>query len=244
MLRLVFDPQGDLRRASQACEEEVFAARYGNSAAQLAEEYGPYAAASMFVAIADDHDDVVAAARLILPSPAGLKTIVDLGRSPWNLDGPQSAEAAGLNLDETWDLTTVAVRPGFWGINVRPAMALWYGVFLAPQLNDVRNLVAILDTRVQRVVASLGIFVSSLPGASPAPYLGSPASTPIHTDIVTMLALQKTHNPAAHSQIAMGSGHPGIHIPKPGISLVSADSRRNHTSADVYSLTDSLTRIP
>jgi hypothetical protein len=244
MLRLVFNPQGDLRRAAQACEEDVFAARYGNSAAQMAEEYGPYDAASVFVAVADDQNDVVAAARLIVPNPAGLKTIVDLGRPPWNLDGPRSAEAAGLDLTETWDLTTVAVRKGSWETHVQPAMAIWYGAFMAPRFNNARSLVAILDTRVRRLVATMGIFVQSLPGAPAAPYLGSPASAPIYTDILAMLAIQEVHNPEAYSRIAMGTGHAGVRIPKSQTSPVSSDPRAGESLRCVYSLVDSLMPVP
>ncbi len=213
MLRLVFNPQGDVREAARGCEADVFAATYGNSAALLEEEYGPYDSASVFVVVADDQDGVVASARVILPNPAGLKTLVDLGRPPWEVDGAASAAAAGLDLSSTWDIATIANRAGSWGPGVHPGMALWFGIFMAPRVNDVKTLVAVLDNRVRRLVATMGMLVQTLPNTSAAPYMGSMASAPIYTHVTTMLAGQRHRHPDAHRRIALGFDLSGVSIP-------------------------------
>jgi hypothetical protein len=223
MLRLVFNPQGDLRRAAQACEEDVFAARYGNSAAQMAEEYGPYDAASVFVAVADDQNDVVAAARLIVPNPAGLKTIVDLGRPPWNLDGPRSAEAAGLDLTETWDIASIAVKNTSVASPKQPGLALWYGIFAAPRANQARAVVAILDTRVRRLMNLMGLLSYPLPATTPGPYLGSAESVPAYGFLQELLADQGRLAPKLHHTLGRGEGLSDVEIPKPeAFSLLEA----------------------
>jgi hypothetical protein len=222
MLRLVFNPQGDVREAARGCEADVFAARYGNSAALLEEEYGPYDAASVFVVVADDQDDVVASARIILPNPAGLKTLVDLGRPPWEVDGSASAAAAGLDLSSTWDIATIANRGGSWGPGVHPGTALWFGIFMAPRVNDIKTLVAVLDNRVRRLVATMGMLVQTLPNTSTAPYLGSTASAPIYTHVTAMLAGQRHRNLDAHRRIALGIGLSGISTPELSSFLLDA----------------------
>src|SRR6476646_7922731 len=106
---LHFDPEGDVLDAARDCEASVFLQQYGNTAQQWAEEYGPYDPSSAFIAITDAQGDAVAAMRLILPGPLGLKTLADVARPPWNLDGARVARAAGMITTRTWDVATLAV---------------------------------------------------------------------------------------------------------------------------------------
>ena len=94
LLNLHFDAQGDLLESARQCEEDVFLQAFGNTRAQLDEEYGPYDDQSVFVAVSDDAGHVVGACRLITPGPAGLKTLNDVARQPWGIDGLRSASAA------------------------------------------------------------------------------------------------------------------------------------------------------
>ncbi len=54
LLNLHFDAQGDLLESARQCEEDVFLQAFGNTRAQLDEEYGPYDDQSVFVAVSDE----------------------------------------------------------------------------------------------------------------------------------------------------------------------------------------------
>ena len=73
-LVLHFDPRGEVLAAARACEADVFLDHYGNTAEQWAHEYGPYDASSAFIAITEPGGDALAAMRIILPNPLGLKS--------------------------------------------------------------------------------------------------------------------------------------------------------------------------
>ena len=89
---------------------EVSFKYFGNTVEQMTEEYGNYDKALVFVTVTNSRDTVVAAARLITPGPAGLKTLNDVARAPWYIDGSAAATAAGIDLSATWDIATVSVR--------------------------------------------------------------------------------------------------------------------------------------
>ena len=42
----------------------------------------------------------------------GLKTLDDLSREPWRVDGMRPARAAGIDPATTWDIATLGVRSG------------------------------------------------------------------------------------------------------------------------------------
>ena len=52
-----------------------------------------------------------------------------------------------------------------------------------------------------------------LPGTHAAPYLGSPASTPVYGHFAEMADLQRRTNPEAHRLIDLGVGLDGISVP-------------------------------
>src|SRR5215218_11310702 len=110
-VRMHFDVSGALLDSARECEAEVFLRWYGNTREQLAEEYGPYEDSSVFVALADRDDEVVGAARMLVPGGgAGLKTLADVGREPWRVNGGQAAAAVGMNLGSTFEVATLGVR--------------------------------------------------------------------------------------------------------------------------------------
>jgi len=94
VFQMRFNPTGDQLAAALDCEASVFLKAYGNTPEQLAEEYGPYAAASVFIGIYEPGGDAVGAVRLIRPTGLGLKTLHDVSRPPWSLDVPRMARAA------------------------------------------------------------------------------------------------------------------------------------------------------
>ncbi len=213
-LGLVFDPVGDTLAGARACEAEVFLRVYGNTLAELELEYGPYEDASVFMALTEPGGDVVAACRLITPSDAGLKTLNDAGRPPWGVDGLRSAFAARLDPWRTWDVATIGVRANVGTARMFAAAALYHGIALAARVNRILSIVMIMDERARRLLSAIGVMTQPLPGTGAAPYLGSPASTPIYGHLDQMADLQRRLNPDAHRLIGQGVGLDGVTVPE------------------------------
>ena len=53
-----------------------------------------------------------------------------------------------------------------------------------------------------------------LPGTHAAPYLGSPASTPLYGNLAQMAALQRRDNPEANRLVGQGVGLDGVTVPE------------------------------
>lgn len=211
-LVLHFDPQGDALAAAQDCEASVFLNEYGNTADQWAEEYGPYEPTSTFLTVTEPGGDAVASMRVILPSEVGLKSLEDVARPPWLIDGARAARAAGLTLDQTWDVATIAIRRNAARGGLLSA-ALYRGLLLATRANAARWLVMIMDVRARRVLHTAGLQTRVLPGASIAPYLGSEASVPLWTEVAPMVDNQRRLNPDAYRLITLGIGMDAIAVP-------------------------------
>jgi hypothetical protein len=211
---LHFDPRGDLLEAARQCEEDVFLEAFGNTRAQLEEEYGPYNDQSIFVAVADGAGHVVGACRLITAGPAGLKTLNDVSRAPWGIDGVRSAEAAGLDIERTWDIGTLGVRRDARGRRFSVGIALYHALVVSTRVNEVQSITAILDDAARRVLTAADYIMPALPGTRTGEYLGSPASTPVYGFCAGMLDAQRLRNPEAYRLMSLGIGLDGIAIPE------------------------------
>lgn len=211
-LRLVFDPVGEELAAARACEADVFLTTYGNTQEEFATEYGAYEASTGFLTVLEDDGTAVATARFIVPGPAGLKTLNDVGRPPWHLDGLRSARAAGVDPARTWDIATVAVRRGS-GRGGLCASALYYGIFRAAHANNIDFFVMIMDSHVRELLNAVGIQTQALPGAVTGEYLGSPSSTPLWGNLSRGAEQQRQGSPDAYRLIYQGIGLDGIALP-------------------------------
>lgn len=211
-LVLHFDPQDETLAATRECEASVFLYQYGNTAAQWADEYGPYDPTSTFISVTEPGGDAVATMRLIVPSEVGLKSLIDVERPPWSIDGVRAARAAGMTMAQTWDVATIAIRKGAARSGLLSA-ALYRGLLLATRANAARWLVMIMDVRARRVLSTAGLQTRVLPGASIAPYLGSDASVPLWAEVVPMVDQQRHLNPDAYRLITLGIGMDGVAIP-------------------------------
>ena len=213
LLSLRFDPEADLLAATRECEAEVFLRAYGNTRQQLEDEYGPYEQASVFIALADDSGDVLGACRLIRPTELGLKSLHDAARPPWSLDVARAARAARLDLTQTWDVATLGCRRGLKGPGRLASAALFHALVQVVRANEVRSAVMIIDERVRGLLASAGMTGHTLPGAQPARYLGSAASTPVYRHCDEAFDQQRITNPDAHRLFTQGVGLDGIRVP-------------------------------
>lgn len=211
-----FDVGGALLDSARDCEAEVFLSAYGNTREQLAEEYDPYEDSTVFLAVADHRDDVLATVRLLAPGgSAGLKTLVDVGRAPWGVDGNRSAAAAKLDLGSTWEIATLAVRRSAGGDHSSLSLALYHGLIAVCRANTMSSFVAVLDQRVRRLLSMVGLPTQPLPGTRTAPYLGSPASTPVYAHCAPVLDDQRRNFPDAYRLVTLGVGLDGISVPGP-----------------------------
>ena len=211
-LRLVLDPVGDELAAARACESEVFRDAFGNTEEEFEREYGPYVDQTLFLAVMRDDGVAVAASRMIANGPAGLKTLNDVARPPWEVDGARSAAAAGLDLDRTWDVATIGVRREERQGGLCSA-ALYHGIVNACVANDAEYCVGILDSHVRSLLSALGLQTYMLPGTNTAHYLGSDSSTPLWGNVLKTFARQQDENPDAYRLIRHGIGLDGISLP-------------------------------
>jgi hypothetical protein len=213
LFSLRFDPEADLLAATRECEAEVFLRAYGNTRQQLEDEYGPYEQASVFIALADDSGDVVGACRLIRPTGLGLKSLDDAARPPWSVDVARAARVARLDLTQTWDVATLGCRRGLKGPGRLASAALFHALVQVVRANEIRSAVMIIDERVRGLLASAGMTGHTLPGARPARYLGSAASTPVYRHCDEAFDQQRITNPDAHRLFTQGIGLDGIRVP-------------------------------
>ena len=215
LLTLHFDVRGALLDAARDCEEEVFLQAFGNTRQQLDEEYGPYSDQSVFAAVSDDAGHVLGACRIITPGPVGLKTLNDLSRAPWGVDGARSARAAGLDAANFWDIGTLGVRRDARGSKTAISLALYHAIIVGTTVNEVAGITAILDEPARRVLSMADFVLPTLPGTRTGEYLGSEASTPVYGHRASVLDAQRRLNPEAYRLMTQGVGLDGISIPAP-----------------------------
>lgn len=211
-LRFVFDPIGEELEAARNCEAEVFMEAYGNTTEEFDLEYGPYQDSTGFMTVLEEDGRAAATARFIAPGPAGLKTLNDVSRPPWRVDGMRSARAAGVDPARTWDIATIAVRPGA-GRGGLCAGALYHGLIKAAYANDIDYVVMIMDSRARDLLTALGMPTQALPGTKTGEYLGSASSTPLWAHISRGLEQQRQGSADAHRLIVKGIGLDGVAMP-------------------------------
>lgn len=198
------DPAAELARHVEA---EVFDEAFGNSRELLAEEYGPYERTSAFCCVLDHRRALpVGALRLILPGPAGLKSLVDLERG-WGCPPDELAARTGFAFEpaRTWDIATLAVAPGYRDGLV--SQALYQGACTSARRRGVSALVTILDVRVLRLVQSrLARPFRRYEGVAAAGYLDSPASLPVWSDFEGWRRRVEVADPVLHEVVFQGGG--------------------------------------
>jgi hypothetical protein len=205
-LRLVFGVRGEQREAALQCEADVFGHWYGNSREQLAEAYEEFEPETEFLTVLDEHDEAVAAARIIASRSGRLKTLEDVQRPPWSLHLDDVVGHTGVVLDSCWDIATLGVRPQLRSRGLYAAAALYHGLIAATRVNLVRSVVAILDDRVRSVLGSVSLDLRPIPGAGSADYLGSANSTPVFGHCADMVDRQRRTNPEAYRFVTQGIG--------------------------------------
>lgn len=164
-------------------EQQVFLEAFGNTAEQLAAEYGPYESSSLFFCVIDHRRATIAGMmRMILPTPhgPGLKSLADL-EPAWGTSASDLLAQAGLDLEieRTWDIATLAVAHEYRSAASAGlvSLGLFQSFVLTAHSAGINSFVMILDHIVFRMLR-LRVRVPFIALAESRPYLGSPASIP------------------------------------------------------------------
>lgn len=179
------DPFSELARH---VERRVFDEFFGNSPELLAEQYGPFEASTLFVTVLDHRRRLPAGMlRLIRPSPAGFKSLLDI-EAVWGQPLDDVLAHTGLVLDHgrVWDIATLAIAPDYRGAATSNlvSLALYQAAVMAAQALDVRWFVTILDLVVLDLIQKrLGNPFHGFAGLEPLGYLDSPASLPVYSEL-------------------------------------------------------------
>lgn len=179
------DPASELGRA---VEREVFFEFFGNTPELMDAEYDPYESASLFLVVVDHlRRKPAGVIRMLLPSPAGFKTLHDIEKH-WGqpLDEVLARTGVDFDLESLWDVGTLAVGREYRGEATQGlvTLGLYQGMDMLTTVVDVKFGVAILDLVVfDNVQKSFHRPFSPFPGLEPMRYLDSPSSLPIWIDI-------------------------------------------------------------
>lgn len=224
LTRLVLDPSrpepfgvyvgsGDDPAAQVGREVEriVFGEAFGNTAAQLAEEYGPYEHASFFLCVVDHHRCLPAGAvRVIVSSDAGFKSLNDI-EGVWRRPTAQVLADSGVDPDpeRVWDIATLAVLADYRGKATSGLVSLAaYQAVTTSALNcGVERYVAIIDRAVLRLLQwQLCRLFTPFAGLAPMSYLGSASSVPVWSDLGPWERRMTEKDPTLHDLIFEGHG--------------------------------------
>ncbi len=181
------DPGAELARWVEA---EVFLDTFGNTREQLQAEYSPYDGRTVFLCVIDHLRKMPAASmRVIIPTLDGRlsKTLDDMERY-WGISPAAATIRDGVPFPffNTWDIATLAVSPSHQGRATAGivSMALYEAYVRGSSECGYDYVVAVLDKRAYRFAN--WIFRETwapFDGADAVPYLGSPASLPVWSQL-------------------------------------------------------------
>jgi len=180
----VVGPGSDLARVGRALELQVFQETFGNDAAVMATEYGPYEVNSLFFVVIDRRRGVPAGvARMIEGTGAGVKTIDDAPQHI-GVDVGTILAAHGMNGERIWDCATLAVLPQYrGGRSSLLVSSMLYRTFLViGRRRGVRHAVSMLDRGAYRNIGLIGAPMQTLADSGPFAYLGSPENRAVYMD--------------------------------------------------------------
>jgi hypothetical protein len=191
------DPFANIARQ---IEREVFEETFGNDAAMMTDEYGPYEESSLFFLAVDTHASVPAGVlRMIRNSRAGLKTLVDLedpAKTPMTVCIDDALRHHRIDdLDRCWDGATSAVRRRYRRRLVTIHVQVLRSWYAAARREDVEHFVSILDAPVFKVARDfLGVPLVPLADTPPFTYMDAPNSQAVYAHVSSALAIAARMN--------------------------------------------------
>lgn len=214
------DPAIELAKEIELAE---FNRVFGNGPDVMEREYNRYNQASKFILMLDHEKGVPAGViRIIVNSPAGLKSLNDLEKEPWNASIEQVLNDSGLgelDLESTWDIATIAVASEYQGLRstMRVSSSLLHSALSLARNRGISHYVSIIDDDVLRLrfdrLTSPPPF-DRLAGLQPGPYLDSLSSTPVYADLAEMERRAMQTSPNTHSLYFEGSGLKDVSFPQ------------------------------
>jgi hypothetical protein len=179
----------DAANIGRSIESTVFMEKFRNTAEDLQKAYGPYESASEFLVTFDTHAKAaVGALRIIKPNKeVGLMTLNDMAsgtlRRPRlgtkvQLSIEEAMRAHGVDdLEDCWDVGTVAVLPEYRAIRNAESMAsiqLYRALYLLAHTHGVKHFVSMIDTTpLKKMKHILGIPFTRLGKTPVVKYLDS-----------------------------------------------------------------------
>ncbi|MEI7592387.1 MAG: hypothetical protein WCK41_04120 [Actinomycetes bacterium] len=202
------DPAAELARS---VERDVFHEYFDNTSDLLETEYAPYDSSSIFLCVLDHRREVPAGVmRVILPSPAGFKTL-DAIDDAWGQEPAEVLARTGLDLslNLVWDIATLAVTRDYRGSSSDGlvSLSLYHGLAQLAVRSDVRWVIATLDLIVLDLLQS----AASKPfipftGIEPRSYLDSASSLPVWCQIIDFQERLVVENPTMYEVMFLGRG--------------------------------------
>ena len=184
-------------------EREVFQESWGNDAATMKNEYGPYDESSVFFVVFDTKVKVPAAVlRMIRNSRAGLKTIVDLDDVVKSPIAPIAIPVDDVlahhridDLDRCWDGATAAVPRRYRRKLVGAHLQVMRVVGAAAVRENIQHFVAVLDAPVFRAARHvLGLPLEPLAGTPPFTHMDAPDNQAVYAHVSSLLGSTITGN--------------------------------------------------
>jgi hypothetical protein len=188
-------------------EGRVLDEAFGNDAAVMEAEYGAYEDASLFVCVVDHRRSLpVGAARIILPSPAGFKSLDDIERIYGELASDVLTRTGlVLNDGETWDIATLTVDQSYRDGLI--SLALYQGICTLAAEAAIRWFVAIVDVKVLRMMQyRIARPFERYAGIEPKPYLDSPASLAVWCTLSEWRERMRTKDTVLEATVFGGIG--------------------------------------
>lgn len=202
------DPASELARH---VERAVFGEFFGESEEFLHQEYDRYEPGSVFLTVIDHLRRVPAGAmRVILPSPAGLKSLQDIERV-WGQDPDTVLARSGITYDPStyWDLATIVVMPEYRSSSTNGliSLAVTQAVITLAGRNGVDLGIAVFDLVALDIIQAVcGRAWQPFAGIEPMGYLGSPSSIACFCDMPEYRQRLALTDPALHETLWLGRG--------------------------------------
>lgn len=194
------DPFANIARQ---VEREVFEDSWGNDAATMKKEYGPYDEASVFFMAVDTFDMVPAGVlRMIRNSAVGLKTIVDLDDVVKSPIAPIAIPEADVmrhhgidDLNRCWDGATAAIPRKYRRRLAATHVQIMRIVALAAMRENIQHFVSVLDAPVVRAARDvLGLPLAPLAGTPPFTHMDAPNNQAVYAHVPSLLTIAQRRN--------------------------------------------------
>jgi hypothetical protein len=200
-----FEMEGTDRFANipRQLEREVFEDSWGNDAATMRNEYGPYDESSLFFVAIDTRAFAPAGVlRMIRNSSAGLKTLVDLDNSAKSPIAPIAIPVDDVlrfhgieDLDRCWDGATAAIPPRYRRRMATMHVQIMAAWSAAAMRENIEHFVAVLDAPVFRAARDLlGLPLVPLAGTPPFTHMDAPNNQAVYAHILSTLAVAAQGN--------------------------------------------------